>query len=54
MWDPFAGLATVGVCSLDFGRKCYCAEIMNEVYQNAVQRLQNAIKVELELNGDVI
>jgi site-specific DNA-methyltransferase (adenine-specific) len=54
VWDPFAGLATVGVCSLDLGRKCYCAEIMNEVYQNAVQRLQNAIKVELELNGDVI
>ncbi len=40
IWDPFAGLATVGSSSNALGRICYCAEINESVYQHAVDRLE--------------
>ncbi len=41
IWDPFAGLATTAVCCMQTGRKCFCAEIASEVYQNSVERVMN-------------
>lgn len=40
VWDPFAGLATTGVCSIKMGRKCYCAEISKDIYDIATRRLK--------------
>lgn len=39
VWDPFAGLATTAICSIDMGRKCFSAEISTEVYDNSVKRV---------------
>lgn len=39
IWDPFAGLASVGVAALDTNRKCYCAEIRADIYEQASRRL---------------
>lgn len=44
VWDPFAGLATTGICCLESGRRCYCAEISEDVYKNAIHRLQSTVE----------
>ena len=53
VWDPFAGLATTGICCLESGRRCYCAEISDEVYINAMCRLQNSLTEQHRKDGDV-
>ena len=53
VWDPFAGLATVGVCCLELDRSCCCAEISKDVYQSAIHRLQQVIKEPQEINGGI-
>ncbi len=40
IWDPFAGLASLGSCANRLQRKCYCAEIAEDVYLHAVARLR--------------
>ncbi len=39
VWDPFAGLATVGVACMNLDRRCFGAEHTPEVYDTAVERL---------------
>ena len=39
VWDPFAGLCTTAVASLDLNRVCYCAEVNPDVYEIAKERL---------------
>ena len=41
VWDPFAGLASVGASSNALQRSCYCAEINADVYRHAVKRLES-------------
>ena len=40
VWDPFAGLATVGVASLRLGRRYVGAEVDAEVHARACERLK--------------
>jgi len=42
VWDPFAGLATVGVAAMNLDRRCFGAEHSPEVYAAAVDRLRAA------------
>lgn len=42
VWDPFAGLGTTALASLDLNRSSYCAEIRKEVYDIAVERFKIA------------
>ncbi len=44
VWDPFAGLGSVGVASLASGRKCRSSEVNKTYYRLAVRRLAGAIK----------
>jgi site-specific DNA-methyltransferase (adenine-specific) len=46
IWDPFAGLATVGSASNRLFRKCFCAEISNPTFNNAMKRLNDDLEVE--------
>ena len=45
VWDPFAGLATTALCCRHLQRSCYSAEISEETFGNARNRLS-----EPELN----
>jgi hypothetical protein len=40
IWDPFGGLATTALASILNDRRCYTAEIADEVYKRAVERLR--------------
>lgn len=40
IWEPFGGLATTALASILNGRRCYTAEITDEVYKRAVERLR--------------
>lgn len=40
VWDPFAGLATMGICCMETNRTCYSSEISDTMYEFAVARLQ--------------
>ncbi len=40
VWEPFGGLCTAAVASLDLGRRCYAAEIDRTVFEMAVDRLR--------------
>jgi DNA methylase len=40
VWEPFGGLATTALASILNDRRCYTAEIIEEVYKSAVERLQ--------------
>lgn len=42
VWEPFGGLFTTAVASLELNRKCYSAEIDNEIYDVAVERIKQA------------
>lgn len=39
IWDPFAGLATTAWCCRQLCRSCYSAEISEDTFSNAVNRL---------------
>ena len=39
IWDPFAGLATTAIACKNLDRKCYSAEINEEIYKQAIKRL---------------
>lgn len=41
IWDPFAGLCTSAIASIDLERVCYCAEINPDVYDIAVERVKS-------------
>lgn len=43
VWDPFAGLCTTAVASLDLNRECFGAEINSDVFNIASLRLHNAL-----------
>lgn len=53
IWDPFAGLGTTAVAAIELQRKCYCAEINEDVFLIAVnrskQKLENGTQGTLEL-----
>jgi site-specific DNA-methyltransferase (adenine-specific) len=51
VWDPFAGLATVGVAAAKLGRKYFGAEIDERVYEAAVDRLLRE-KVNVETSEE--
>lgn len=44
VWDPFAGLCTTAVASVELGRTCYCAEINHDIYNVAVERINNSLQ----------
>ncbi|MHB8243397.1 MAG: DNA methyltransferase [Solirubrobacteraceae bacterium] len=44
VWDPFAGLATVGVVALRNGRRYCGAEISREVFTAAQARLEQEVR----------
>lgn len=41
IWDPFAGLCTSAIASIDLERVCYCAEINPDVYDIALERVKS-------------
>ena len=43
IWDPFAGLGTSAIASLQLNRKCFCSEIREEVFEIAKERIRNTI-----------
>jgi hypothetical protein len=47
VWDPFGGLATGAVASLNLGRRCFSAEVNHDFYRLAVERL-HAHQADLE------
>ncbi|MGB9932899.1 DNA methyltransferase [Haloarcula amylolytica] len=46
VWEPFGGLCTGAAASMELDRKCRTAEIVDEYYETAVQRLE---KVEMQI-----
>lgn len=42
VWEPFGGLCTGAVAAKQLGRKVYAAEIVDEFYEAAVERVQEA------------
>jgi hypothetical protein len=49
IWDPFSGLCSIGVASLELNRYCYSAEINYEYYEVAKKRLSEHNIIELSL-----
>lgn len=43
VWEPFGGLCTTAIASLDLKRKCYSSEICDDTYKYAVKRLNDAV-----------
>ena len=43
VWDPFAGLATTAIASLELERRCFCSEINEEIYEVASKRISSAL-----------
>lgn len=43
IWDPFAGLCTSAVASIELNRECYCAEINSDVYKIASERIESIL-----------
>ena len=43
VWDPFAGLCTSAVASLELNRTCFCAEKNPDVFEIACKRVKNAL-----------
>lgn len=48
VWDPFAGLCTTAIASLDLERECYCSEINTDVYEIAVRRVKQHLDESLQ------
>ena len=44
IWDPFAGLCTSAVAAAELNRKCYCAEINQDVFDIAKERVRNELE----------
>ena len=44
IWDPFAGLFTTAIASIELNRICYCAEINPEIYNVALNRVQTSLQ----------
>ena len=42
VWEPFGGLCPAAICSFQIGRRSHSAEIVQEFYDAAVERLANA------------
>ena len=40
VWEPFGGLCSAAVSSIDHGRQCYSSEILDEYYEMAVERIR--------------
>ena len=41
VWEPFGGLCSTAIAALNTGRQCYSAEILEDYYRAAVDRLAN-------------
>lgn len=41
VWEPFGGLATAAVASILNNRECYTAEIIETIYESALERLHS-------------
>ncbi len=41
VWEPFGGLCSTAIAALNTGRKCYSAEILDNYYKAALDRLAN-------------
>lgn len=48
VWDPFAGLFTTAIASYELERRCYCAEISNDVYTFGLSRIQERLEDGLQ------
>ena len=46
VWDPFAGLCTTAIASMDLKRECYSAEKNEDVYKVANKRVREHKKKE--------
>lgn len=44
VWDPFGGLCTSAIASLELNRKCYSAEINPSVFEVAFERIRQALQ----------
>lgn len=44
VWDPFAGLCTSAIASMEINRECYCAENNPDVYTIAENRVQEQLE----------
>lgn len=44
VWDPFSGLCTTAIASIQLGRKCYCAEKSEEVFNVADNRVLSELE----------
>lgn len=44
IWDPFGGLCSSAIASLELNRKCYSAEINPSVFEIASERIQQALQ----------
>ena len=44
VWDPFAGLFTTAIASIELNRICYCAEINPEIYNVALDRVKTSLQ----------
>jgi len=42
IWEPFGGLCTTAIAAIELERKCYCAEINKEVYNEAINRIKES------------
>jgi site-specific DNA-methyltransferase (adenine-specific) len=40
VWDPFAGLCSVGVACMNTGRECFAAELNPDFFELAVERIE--------------
>lgn len=43
VWEPFGGLFTTAIASLELGRECYSCEIESEVYEVGVERVRDSL-----------
>ena len=41
VWEPFGGLCTGAVAAKQLGRECRAAEIVEQFYESAVERLED-------------
>lgn len=44
VWDPFAGLCTSAVASIELDRICYCAEINENTFKVAQERVRDTLQ----------
>lgn len=44
VWDPFAGVFTTAIASLELDRKCFCAELNKDVFNYGVERVRQQLQ----------